>query len=283
MRPSWQIDLKWAAGLLACLFVVATGVLFSLDHLTARDTAVPLSTAVLEVGISDRVSDADYAQVQAGAVANPDATVSLAPLSVTATGREIAGLSKDDAAKLMAGKLAAVIYDKGGDAARALIVQKLPNSDKSPLSLGSAGSLSSDNHSMFSKYFLVAAALSVLLLAVVTGMSRGFGRLGAPAFVVALGTAPLAALWAIAGPAIGTGDPNGNAAMFAARAAAHSAANDLSSTFVLVAAIASATAILAPLGRIALVAFKRVRARSAPTPAPAVASSEVVSPPDMRN
>src|SRR5438445_7115343 len=105
MRPSWQIDLKWAAGLLACLFVVASGVLFSLDHLTARDTAVPLSTAVITAGISDRVTDADYAQVQAAAVANPDGVVSLTPLSVTATGREIAGLSKDDAAKLMAGKL----------------------------------------------------------------------------------------------------------------------------------------------------------------------------------
>ena len=52
---------------------------------------------------------------------------------------------------------------------RAGLVQKLPNSDKSPLSLGPAGALSSDNHSMFSKYFLVAVALSVVLLAVVAG------------------------------------------------------------------------------------------------------------------
>ncbi len=230
-RRPWQIDLKWAFGLLACLFVLASGVLFSLDHLTGRDTAVPLSTALIAFGISDRVTDKDYAQVQASAVANPDATVSLAPLSLTATGREIAGLSKDDAAKLMAGKLAAVLYDKGDDAAKALIVQKLPNSDKSPLSLGPAGVLSSDNHSTFSKYFLFTVVLSVFLLAVVAGLSRGVGRFGAPAFVVALGTAPLAILWAIAGPAIGTGDPNDNAAIFAARTAARSAAGDLRSTF----------------------------------------------------
>jgi hypothetical protein len=71
MRPPWQIDLKWATGLLACLFVMASGVLFSLDHLTGRDTAVPLSTAVIAAGISDRVTDEEYAQVQAAAVANP--------------------------------------------------------------------------------------------------------------------------------------------------------------------------------------------------------------------
>jgi hypothetical protein len=274
MRPSWQIDLKWAAGLLACLFVVASGALYSLDHLTGRDTAAPLSTAVIAVGISDRVTDEDYAQVQATAAANPDANVSLGPLSVTATGREIAGLSKDEAAKLMAGKLAAILYDKGGDAAKALIVQKLPNSDKSPLSLGPAEMLSSDNHSTFSKYFLFAAVLSAFLLAVVAGMSRGSGRLGAPAFVVGLGTAPLAALWAIAGQAIGTGDPEGNAAIFAARAAARSAAGDLRSTFVLVVVVAFAAAIAALLGGIALAVFKRVRARSALTPEPAVSSVE---------
>lgn len=274
MRPSWQIDLKWAAGLLACLFVLAGGVLFSLDHFTGRDTAVPLSTAIIAVGITDRVTDEDYAQVQAAAVADPDANVSLGPLSVTATGRDIAGLSKDDAAKLMAGKLAAVLYDRGGDAAKTLIVQKLPNSDKNPLSLGSADMLSSDNHSMFAKYFLFAAVLSGFLLAVVAGMSRGFGRLGAPAFVVALGTAPLAALWAIAGPVIGTGDPNGNGAIFAAREAGHGAAGDLRSMFVLVVAVAVAAAIVALCGGIALVVFKRVRARSALTLEPTVSSVE---------
>jgi hypothetical protein len=233
---------------------------------------------VIAAGISDRVTDEEYTQVQAAAVANPDAVVSLGPLSVTATGREIVGLSKDDAAKLMAGRLAAVLYDKGGDAAKALIVQKLPNSDKSPLSLGPAGMLSSDNHSMFSKYFLFAAVLSVFLLAVAAGMSRGFGRLGAPAFVVALGTAPLAALWAIAGPAIGTGDPNGNAAIFAARAAARSAAGDLRSTVVLVVAVAAAAAIVALLGGIALAVFKRVRQARGPAAPP----KATVVPPEPR-
>jgi hypothetical protein len=174
----------------------------------------------------------------------------------------------------MAGKLAAVLYDKGGDAAKALIVQKLPNSEKSPLSLGPADMLSSDNHSMFSKYFLIAAVLSAFLLAVVAGMSRGFGRLGAPAFVVALGSAPLVALWAIAGPAIGTGDPNGNAAIFAAREAARTASDDLRSTFVLVVVVAAAAAVAALLGGIALAVFKRVRARSALTPEPAVSTVE---------
>jgi F0F1-type ATP synthase membrane subunit c/vacuolar-type H+-ATPase subunit K len=270
MRPSWQVDLKWAAGLLACLAIVVAGALFSLAHITGRDTAVPLSTAVLSAAISDRVSDEEYAQVQAAAVANPDAPVSLAPTLVTATGREIAGLSKDDAAKLIAGKLATVLYENGDGAAKALIPERRPDSDKDPISLGPTGILSNDNHSMFSKYFLFAAVLSALLLAVVAAMGRGFGRLGGPAFVVALSTAPLAVLWTAAGAAIGEGDPAGNTIVFAARAAARNSADDLKSTFVLVVAVAFAGAIVALLAGIALLVAKRVRARQTQSPATSV-------------
>jgi hypothetical protein len=260
MRPSWQVDLKWAVGLLACLAVVAAGVLFSLTHITERDTAVPLATGVLSAGISDRVSDEEYAQVQASAAANPDAPVSLAPTLVTVTGRELAGLSKDDAAKLIGGKLALVLYEMGDDAAQRLIPERLPNRDKDPISLGPAGILSDDNHSMFTTYLLIALVLSAILIAVVASMARGFGRLGAPAFVIALGSAPLAAFWMAVGSAVGEGDPNGNALVFAARTAARNSADDLKSAFVLIVAAAFALTVAAFFGGIVLTLTQRAKA-----------------------
>jgi hypothetical protein len=45
-------------------------------------------------------------------------------------------------------------------------------------------------------------------------------------------------------------------------------------------ALAAGAMIVALLGRLGLVVLKRVRARSARTPVPASASSEVMSPPD---
>ncbi|MCH7484669.1 MAG: hypothetical protein IIA90_05915, partial [Chloroflexi bacterium] len=44
-RPGWQIDLKWVAGIFACVAIVAAGVLFSLAEITERGRAEPLSAA----------------------------------------------------------------------------------------------------------------------------------------------------------------------------------------------------------------------------------------------
>jgi hypothetical protein len=258
MRPSWQTDVKWIAGLVACLLVLASGVLFSLARITERDTAVPATTAIVAFGISERVSDEEYAAVQAAAAANPEAPVSLGPLSVTARGSEIAGLTKDQAANLMAGKVAAVLYNDGADAAKALVVEPPPGSDKSALSFGPAGALSSDNHSKFSQYFLFSAILMLLLLAVVVFMSRGFGRLGSPALVLAVGSAPLALLWTVAGSAAGSGDADENVFLHSARQALTGAADDLSSTFAMLAVAAFVAAALALISGIATPLVRRL-------------------------
>ena len=82
--------------------------------------------------------------------------------------------------------------------------------------------------------------------------SRGAGRLGAPAFVVALGTAPLAALWFIADQAIGSGDIGESPSILAAREAARNAAGDLQTTFLYVAGAAFAVAIVSFVTGIAI-------------------------------
>ncbi len=223
--------------------IAVSCVLFSLRQVTDRDTALPISSAILAAGISDRVTDEDYAAIQAQAAANPDAMIALGPVSTVVKGSAITGLKKDEAARLVANNLAAVLYDAGSEKAEAFIVPPPANSDKTALTLGPAGSLSRDVHSSLQTYLIIAVVISCLLLGVVIGMSRGAGRLGAPAFVVALGTAPFAGLWAIAAQAIGEGDAGDNPGILAAREAARNAAGDLRTAFLMLALAAGVSAI----------------------------------------
>lgn len=273
MRSSWQIDLKWAAGLLACVAVVAAGALFSLTHITSRDTAEPLSTARIAIGISERVTDEEYAAVQAAATANPEANVSLTPIAIVVKGSEITGLTKDQAARLFASRLAAILYEKGSGYTETLIVTPPPESDKKAISLGPAGALSADMHSDLNTYFFIAGIVSIVFLGLVAGMSRGAGRIGAPAFVVVVGALSLAALWAFAAQAIGDGDPSDNPAILAAREAARNAAGDLRSIFLIVVVAGFATAVASLIGGIAFAVFQRGRSPTiaAPATAPAFA------------
>ena len=103
MRALWLVDVKWIAGLLAWLLVVAAGVLVSLERITEHDTAQPLASAFIAIGISDRVSDDDYSKIEAAAAADPNTRVALTPVASAVSGREITGLTKDQASLLVAG------------------------------------------------------------------------------------------------------------------------------------------------------------------------------------
>lgn len=245
------MDLKWIAGLIACVAVAVACVPFSLRQVTNRATALPISSAILEAGISDRVTDEDHAAIQAQAAANPDAMIPLGPVSNVLNGSEITSLRKDEAARLVAANLAAVLYDAGGEKAETFIVSPHADSEKKALSLGPAASLSRDTHSSLQTYLIIAVVIACLLLGVVAVMSRGAGRLGAPAFVVVLGAAPVAGLWALAAQAIGDGDIGDNPGILAAREAARNAAGDLRTTLlslVLVAAVSAAGALVTGVG-----------------------------------
>jgi hypothetical protein len=268
MRPSWHVDLKWLAGLLACVAVAVSCVLFSLRQVTERDTALPISSAILAAGISDRVTDEDYAAVQAQAAANPDGMISLGPVSLVVKGSEITTLKKDEAARLIATDLAAVIYDGGSEKAETFIVPPPADSDKKALSLGPAGSLSADMHSSFQTYLILAVVITAFLLGVVMAMSRGVGRLGAPAFVVALGAAPLAGVWALAAVAIGDGDIGDNPGIRAAREAARNAAGDLRTTFLSLVVVAAAAAVGALGTGVAINVVRWARKPDPASPAP---------------
>lgn len=280
MRPSWQIDLKWMLGLAACALIVVSGVLYSLSHVTLRDTAIPMASALVSAGIADRVSDEEYAQVQAAAAANPGSTVSLSPVALSFSGSEIVGLDKQAAASVVGAKLAGVMYDNGEAAAKSLIVTPDPATGQEPVKLGPVGALTESNHSMFTQLFLAAAALALFALGGVALMARGWGRLGAPAFIVAVGAAPLAAAWVAANGAIGTGDPGEGIFARNARAAFNGASGDLRTMFLAVAAAAVIAGVLCVLGSAMSKAVSKavpaaeepvVEATPVPAPKPAAA------------
>jgi len=251
MRPSWQIDLKWVAGIFACVAVVVSGVLFSLAEITERGRAEPLSAAFVAFLVDGRVTDDEFEAVQAQAATDPSSPVSLSPLDVKVPGSQIAGLDSEETSLLIAGELTAVLYAEGTEAAEALILEPRPNEDgeqQEAIELGPTGSLTAGQHSTFRTLFFASLAVVIALLGLVAFLSRGLGRLGAPSVVIALSTAPLAGFWALAGNAVGT--PGDDEALYAviARQLVHDTAGDLRNFFVAVLGIALAWAVIAFVG-----------------------------------
>lgn len=278
MRSSWQIDLKWMLGLAACALIVVSGALFSLSQLTQRSTAVPVASALVSAGINDRVSDEEYAQIQAAAAASPATSITMSPIALSFTGAEIAGLDKAQASAVVGGKLAGVMYDNGEGAAKSLIVTPPAESGQEPVKLGPVGSLTAANHDMFTQFFIGAAALALFALGGVAFLARGWGRLGAPSFILSVGAAPLAVVWTLAKSAVGTGDPGESLFAQNARAAFTGAAGDLSTVFLAVAAVSLAAGVICVIGSAASLAVARSAGAAeppaeepAPEPAPAPA------------
>ncbi len=251
MRPGWQIDLKWVAGIFACVAIVVSGVLFSLAEITERGRAEPLSTAFVAFLVDGRVTDDEFEAMRAQAAADPSGLVSLSPLDLEVRGSEIAGLDREETTLLFAGELAAVLYEEGPEAAEALVLEPAPNEDgeqQEAIELGPTSSLTADQHSTFRTFFFVALAIVIALLGLVAFLSRGLGRLGAPAVVIALSTAPLAGLWTLAGNAVGTAGEDEALYAVIARQLVHDTAGDLRSFFVAVMSVALAWAAIAVIG-----------------------------------
>ena len=251
MRPSWQIDLKWVAGIFACVAIFVSGVLFSLAEITERGRAEPLSTAFVAFMLDSRVTDDEFEAVQAQAAADPSGLVSLSPLNLEVPGSQIAGLDKEEASLLLAAEFAAVLYEEGPEAAEALFLEPGLNEEGEPqeaIELGPTSSLTASQHSTFRTYFLVALAIVIVLVGLVAFLSRGLGRLGGPAVVVALSTAPLAALWTLAANAVGTASEDEALYAVMARDIIGDAARDLRGFFLAILLIALAWAATAVVG-----------------------------------
>ena len=121
-------------------------------------------------------------------------------------------------------------------------------------------------------------AVALLALGGVAMMARGWGRLGAPAFIMSVSTAPLAAVWVLGKSAIGTSEPGEGIFAQNARAAFDSAAGDLSTLFLAVTAAALICGMLCILGSALSLAVAKAANTTAEDAAP-VAAPEPAAPP----
>jgi hypothetical protein len=170
------------------------------------------------------------------------------------------------------------MYDNGETAAKSLIVTPPPESGQEPVKLGPVGSLTASNHSMFTQLFLASVAVALLALGGVAMMARGWGRLGAPAFIMAVGTAPLAAIWVLGKSAIGTSEPGEGIFAQNARAAFDGAAGDLSTLFLAVTAASLISGMLCILGSALSMAVTKAANTTAEEATPAPAPEPISAP-----
>lgn len=267
VRPSWQVDLKWVAGIFACIAVVLTGVLFSLTQITREGRSTPLSTVFIAYMIDSRVTDAEFEQVQADASADPDALVSLSPIDIQVKGSEIDGLAREEASMLIATDVAHLIYVEGEAAADHLVLEPRPDAEgnsQEPISFGPAGTLNADRHAMAKRLFGVALLISVALLWVVGFLSRGFGRLGAPAVVLVLTALPFTAFWALVGNAVGTPGEDEPVYGVVGRQLIRDDAADLRGFFLAVLLVALIWVGIAVLGTVLTPLARKIDAKLAP-------------------
>ncbi len=193
MRASWLVDAKWVCGLLCLFCLLAAGLLYSVTALTGRETATGLFTASVGGMVSSQLSDEEYAQIAAAAAQNPEGEYTIGETTLTVKGREIAGLSKDQAVALVVGRIAVVNYEQGPDAAEALITAS--GEDGKNFSLGPVGPLTQSTHDSVRPYYIGFAVAAVALAVPLVFLSRKFGRLGSPGIVLMLGSAPFALAW----------------------------------------------------------------------------------------
>ncbi len=233
--------------------VLIAGVLFSLSEITERGRAEPLSAVYVAFLLDDLVTDEEFEAVQAQAAADPSGLVSLSPLDVDLRSSEVAGLDREETSLLFAGELTAVLYAEGTEAAEALILE--PGLDEEgesqeAIELGPASFLTASQHSTFRTFFFVALAIVIGLLGLVAFLSRGLGRLGAPAVVLALSVGPLVALWVLASSAVGTSEPDESLYTVIARDVIGDTARDLRGSFLAIFMIALASVAIAFIGNL---------------------------------
>jgi len=266
MRPSWQLYAKWLSALAAVFLVFAASVSYTLYRLTEHDTATGAFTAIAVSLLEDKVDTEEFQQIMNEAAANPDAEYTLPGVNVSVTGQELADRTPTEALDLVVSRTADTLYYEGADSAQPLFSEEPADTadgqeDKEPsVDTGTFSLLSEGTHDFFQPLiyaFVLTAIVSMVLLIL---LSRGFGRLGSPGLALLTAIAPFALLWTAASRAAdGMSDqPDDLTGRLAATLTP--ALDDLSRTFLVLAAVGGATAALAVVGHIATWAIARSRA-----------------------
>ena len=269
MRGSWRIDAKWLFGLICLATIIAAGVLYSASKLTERDAATSIFSSILFSIAQDDDGGGEFEEYQALAVASPDEDFTIRGASLPIKGRELIGLSYDEAVDLIAGEIAEMLYTDGPESVEQFFAvasgagsEESSAGDDEEISLGPLGLLTQDSHDTVRRIFtfsLIAVLISSVLLVF---FSRRFGRLGSLGIVLAIGATPLALLWFTAKQATKNADPGGIEGALAQ--ALSPTAADLSSTFLKLVVLGVVLVLAAVAGHIGFALWRRFRAT--PTP-----------------
>lgn len=202
-RPYWHVDAKWIFGLLLTAVLAVWLVLVSLWRVTQREVAIGL---FVEAGMEMLYPAPPAAQaldaMLARARQQPDAAVQVFGLELPLKGRDVAGLTREEAARRVFRRLGEVFYDEGPEGLARL---RLPDAAEGSMWGGNAGPLAllnAQGHRLMGAVAVLGALVVALLLIPVVYFSAGWGRLASPGVcllvaslpgwpMVAIGTLPL--------------------------------------------------------------------------------------------
>jgi hypothetical protein len=263
MRPSWHIDLKWAFGLLALAAVFIAGAIYSVAHLTAREPATAAFTQVMTSIVTNDGDPELYASLQAQAAASPNENFSIEGVTLPIKGSELAGLTYEEAAELVIGRIANTLYSEGPEAVERFFPESSTSEsegaaaeDTKTTDLGAFSIFTQDGHNTVGGLFRYPVVIALFLIATMVFFSRGFGRLGSPGVVLAVGTAPFAIIWLIADKA--TSGADGDGVDGALAEALSPTVSGLSSEFLTVCLLGVAVVAIAFVANFAYPAASRV-------------------------
>jgi hypothetical protein len=278
MGSSWRIDAKWLFGLICLSAIIVAGVLYSASKFTERDAATSIFSSILISIAKDDEGAEEFEEFQALAVASPDEDFTIEGASLPIKGRELIGLSYDEAVELVVGRIAEILYTDGPEsveqfftAASGADSEEAPAEEGEEISLGPLGLLTQNSHDTVGRIFTFSL-IPILVLAVpLVFFSRRFGRLGSLGVVLAVGAAPFALLWLIVKQATKNAGPDGIEGALAEALAPM--AGDVSTTFLWLLALGVALVLAAVAGHIGFALWHRFR----PTP---TLGEEETPPPD---
>ncbi len=269
MGTSWRIDAKWLFSLICLAAIIVAAVLYSASKLTERDAATGIFSSILLSLAKDDAGAEEFKEYQALAVASPDEDFTIEGVPLPIKGRELIGLSYDEAVELVAGRIAEILYTDGPESVEQYFTadssadsEEASEGEGTGVSLGTLGILTQDTHDQVNRIFTFSLIPILILAALLVFFSRRFGRLGSLGVVLAAGVAPFAALWFTVKQTTKNADPDGVDGALAQALAP--VAGDVSTTFLWLLALGVALMLAALAGHIGFALRHRFRPK--PTP-----------------
>jgi type IV secretory pathway VirB2 component (pilin) len=270
MRSSWRLDAKWVVGILFVLCAAAASITYSLQRVSAQEPATGTAASVIDALAEEMVDDEMFAELQAAAEANPKIEVQVNELLLPLTGKEIAGLTREETLEKAAARLADIIYVEGVEGAE-VYFRNLepkegagPSADQPPadsegdgLPLEPLGLFTQETHDGLSPFVLVLSLGAAALLAVLVLLSRGFGRLGSPGLALVAGIGPAALTLMVLRTVFADARKDGEGMFAGAAEALYPTVDDLSRLFAIIVAVGAALIAAAIIAHIASLVWQR--------------------------